>query len=32
MAVMLDLESAGRIGTRPEHRVALVTDEADWNE
>jgi hypothetical protein len=32
MAVLLELELAGRVGSLPDNRVALLTDEAHWNE
>ncbi len=32
MAVPLELELAGRVATLPGNRVALLTDEAHWNE
>jgi predicted Rossmann fold nucleotide-binding protein DprA/Smf involved in DNA uptake len=32
MAVLLELELAGRVGTLPENRAVLLTDEAHWNE
>lgn len=32
VAVPLDRANADRIGTRPGYRIALLTDEALWNE
>jgi hypothetical protein len=32
MAVLIELEIAGRVGTLPDNRAVLLTDEAHWNE